>query len=563
MIAGRSISGNSTAELIKNLRDSKNDSSHHNEPVSPNVMSYVEFQTKMLKLFEKISKNQLSTKSAFMELTSATELFNQDRNGELQLLISWPHRDGDRELLVKALPDVDADGIPDGYIFQFHSDKHHFLTISFDHDNEIKVAQHNIAGMNEEWNNIDISSLVDDFNQVLRAKRISYISKKKKNEAIVEIHKNDITCFSKEEFDEFIHQYDDYNLTCRINNVILNNSSRRANNYTFKLMWPDCMNMCRQLKITFSRADLFNENYSWFLNEKILISSVPEYNLGNLKPGQYYYSLKVSEVMDGDESAAKKDVELLSIWLTVDGLFGELRDLKKSPHFSGNDVLNIYMYLDHLLRVRNTFICDESKLVNEDDTIRVPLRLISAISTGKTWYEIRLPGVTLFECNKFETASNGTITQNRNIRNQALNELQNFLLSDWYAMLDEHGRKALAEIHRDVLSENVSTSRRSARLLSRKSENDQGLNFGNTTIQDLTQKIFNQAKNKRMITPSLARLVGLLCEGINLHEDDKPLSHSLPDFWLKSRVKELLWGSYFWVKTSDPVLSSPGVTRGI
>ena len=512
-------------------------------------MPYMEFQTKLLKVFERVNSRKISTKASFAELATTSTLFH-DNGDNLVLRVNWLHHDGDQELLIYAIPELDEEEQDVGYTFQFYSGDRHILTISYDHDNEIKVQQHHSSGNGVQWNNIDISNLVDEFNQVFHAKRINFISKKMKDEVCVEIRKNDITCFSKEEFDQFIHQYQDYNLTYRINNVILQNSSKRGNNYTFKLMWPDSMDHCRQLKVTFSRADLFEENYSWFVNEKILLKSIPEYSQEGLKTGQYYYSLKINEVMDETETSSKHEAELLCLWLTVDGLVGELRDLEKSSHFSGNDILNIYLYFAQLLKVKNDFLCDESKLMSDDRSIRVPLRLISAIATGKTWYENKIPGLTLFECHKFETKANGVITQNRAARSKALQELQKLPLRDWHKMLDEQQREVLASLYKSVTSDNSVFLRRSTRLLAKKGGNAK-INFADMTIQDFTTKIYNDAKASKAITPALARLVELLCDGISLLADNNSLRPSMSDYWVKSRVRELLWGSYFWVKKSE------------
>lgn len=504
-----------------------------------NGMPYVEFQTQMLKILDRVSKQQLSVRSAFRELVTSPELFADQPQGGLLLI--WPYHDSQRQIQVMANVSQESDSVS----LEFSYQGERFLTLSWHQDSEIIARIHTLRG--REWTNIDISDLVDNFNEVIRAKRIVYVSKRKRDEAMVDVLKNDIHSFSKEEFDEFMLHYSENNLTARINNVIVNNAAKRANNYTFKLQWPDSLGHSHQLKVAFSRADRFLERYSWFVNEQTLLNMFPDYDRDELKTGQYYYSLKVTEVCDDDDSAAPMEAEVLSLWLTLDGLFGELRDVKKGMHLSGNDVLNIYKYFDQLFQVKNTFICDASSLLAEDDTVRIPLRLISALASGKTWYEYRLPGVQLFECSQFQTVANGVINQNRERRRTALLELQNLPLSDWYAMLSPSGKIALRDIYQGGKKISAILPRRSSRLFEKHRQSN--VDFGAMTIQELTANIYNEAKQLKTVTPKLGALVNLLCEGICLDEDrNHRLDTNAPDIWIKSRVRELLWGSFFWVK---------------
>jgi len=495
-----------------------------------NTMPYVELQTRMLKMMERVHKKKMSVYSAFSLLVADDELFGNQPKGGWR--IAWPYHDSFREITVKANSCEETGHIK----LEFSYQKRRFLTLSWQKGNEI-IAR--IQAANGEWTKTDVSDLIDHFNQVIRAKRITYVGG-----AIVDIQKNNIHSFNKEEFDKFIQQYSENHLTARINNVIIKNAAKHANDYTFKLEWPDSQNHPHQLKVTFSRADKFSANYSWFVNEKTLVNMFPEFNKGELNTGQFYYSLKVSELADSKEQATQQEVEVLSLWLTLDGLFGELRDVNKGVHLSGNDVLNIYQFFDQLFKVKNTFICDASRLVNEDDTVRIPLRLISALSSGKTWYESKLSGVTLFECSQFETVYDGVINQNKQRRSEALKELQMLPLQKWYAMLDSAGKMALRDIYVSDGKCQAPRPKRSVRLFEKSQA--QTVDFGKTTLQELTTKVYSKAKDLKQITPTLATLVKLLCDD---HEntDNKP-EENRPDFWVKSRVRELMSGSLFWVK---------------
>lgn len=519
--------------IVRNIKSENNASSLKNRDCfRMNTMPYVELQTRLLKMMEKVSKEQMSVHAAFLLLVSSNELFGNQPKGGWR--IAWPYHDSLREITVKATRCEETSHLK----LELSYLEERFLSIAWQMGNDIIASLHDSEG---KWTKREVSDLIDHFNQVIRAKRITYV-----DGTIVEIQKNNIHSFNKEEFDKFIQQYSEHHLTARINNVIVNHAAEHANDYTFKLQWPESLNHHHQLKVTFSRADKFRANYSWFVNEKTLVNMFPKFNNGALNTGQFYYSLKVSELANDKEQTAQQEVEVLSLWLTLDGLFGELRDVTKGVHLSGNDVLNIYNFFDQLFKVKNTFICDASRLVNEDETIHIPLRLISALSSGKTWYESKLKGVTLFECSQFATVSNDVINQNKEKRNEALKELQMLPLQKWYAMLDSAGKMALRDIYISDEKCQKARPRRSVRLFEKSHAQ---VDFGKTTLQEFTAKVYSKAKERKEITPTLATLAKLLCDGICLYEDKHhKLDENMPDFWVKSRVRELMWGGYFWVK---------------
>ncbi len=367
--------------------------------------------------------------------------------------------------------------------------------------------------------------------------------------------------FSKNEFDHIVSQYQNAGLVYRINHIIVKNAKKhalvRGEKYSFYLHWPDSLKKSHSLKVTFSRSDYFGKNDSWVLDEKTLLTRFPEYTDKNSKSGQRYCSLSVKELIPIEKkgrSIKKKEIEILSFWIAMNGLVGELRDLQKGKNFSGNDVLSIYSYFYQIFRIKSTFICDASRLSDKSDTVRIPLRLLSSLCTGKTWYETKLPGVKLFECHQFKSARNGFVTQHAATRNKALHELRELRLSVWYEMLNQSDKLTLINLFQ-MLPKNENSenneNRRSLRLFI--NHENHPIVFGATTVQQLAVFLFDDSKTKRVITPQIEAFSQLLCG--ELHRDhEERVSESESDYWVKSRVKEILWGGFFWIKESrfDP-----------
>lgn len=368
--------------------------------------------------------------------------------------------------------------------------------------------------------------------------------------------------YSKSEFEQIVSQYQDVDLTCRIDNIIVKNAKKhalvRGEEYSFNLNWPDSADNPHTLKVTFSRADHFGKKYSWIMDEKTLLTQFSVYAGKNIQLGQRYCSLSVKEISPSEKKRKKykhkkNEIEILSVWMAMDGLVGELRDLKKGKYFSGNDILAIYSCFDQIFKIKSTLICDESRLADKKDNIRIPLRLLSALCTGKTWYEAKLPGVKLFECHKFKSAYNGLVTQNSMTRNQALQELRELRLSTWYKMLDQTGKLTLNRLFlmlRNPENQLDKNSRRSLRLFIHRQQNI--INFGKATLHELTTVLFNDSKKKRILTRELEEFSYLLCGSLN-HDYKEKVSKSESDFWVKSRVREILWGGYFWIKEASHV----------
>lgn len=547
MSAGRRhiASENKPASELKQIinRKRKFDSIATSSPskmVETPCFHYIEFQTKILKLLEKITEFDLSSKLAFQELSEVKNFFKPIDENKFQVWVNWPVHNGNKDILVVlSLNDKYED--VETCALHFY-DQQHFLSMFLYKDQLIVERPHNRNLKN--WEENDIQELVTNFNEILRVKKINY-KYKNEFESCITSESKDQKIFSKHELNNLINKYNFRNITYKIQNVILKNSSKDDNNtYTFKLNWLDNQNVIHPLKICFSRTDEFyrpirsHSGYSWFITENVLLNHFSEYNTYHIKPGQYYYSLTVYEACPEEAKSDDEDVMILKLWLSLDALYGELHGVHKGRELSGNEVINIYKFFDELFRIKNTFICDESKLTNEDETIRIPIRLISALSTGKTWYEEKLPGVRLFECKQFKTAHEGVITQNSITRSKALNELQNLPIKKWYEMLDATKKNILYQLFLHHFDTDEYSFRKSTKI-----------NHSEATLKELTTKIYTASKKEKKITSDLINLTKLLCEGLGINsEEEVPVDEKVADGWVKIRVKELLWNSYFWVK---------------
>lgn len=504
------------------------------------LLAYLEFQTNLLELTTQALRSKASAQKAYNMLVDSSA-FDQ-----VPIVVKWPSDDETHEIKIFAAEDE--------YRLTIYRDDTLLFTLFVENDQ--LIVQLNPAST-KLLSLIDVEAIVHDLNQLFRVKKIIY--KKNKREAIEHISTQTNSNYSKSDFDKRIEECKDYPLTYRINHLFVNNARRRSNNYTFTLAWPDALKkeVNHELKVIFRRAENFDNGYSWVLNEPVLLKSFAEYKQDKLLSGQLYYSFSVKEVVHGEESVTENDI--LNIWLTVDGLVGELKDLKKGSSLTGTDVLAIYRYLDEILKVKHTFICDASKLLNDDEEIEIPLRLLSALCTGKTWYQAKLPGVRLFDCKNFQSAFNGNITQDTKVRNTALKELQELKLFDWYAMSNEKNKKALLSLFANSVDKTSHRRVRSSRLFTAISSIKPEKYFAGKTVQDLAISLNNQAKVAGRATAELAEFIGLLTHGLHLDDELIPQKKA-PEFWVLQRVHTLLWGSFFWIKELDEVKTNNEVT---
>lgn len=521
-------------------RHSPQTKSNHFSPANSRPLAYLEFQTNILTLTTQAINKKASAHAAY-DMLVESPVFS-----EVPIAFKWPSND--EMHIIKIVTEEDQ------YRLTAFCDDKLLLTLFV--DNKKLTVQMNSAST-KMLDLIDLEAIVHDLNQLFRVKTIVY--KKNRREEIEEITTQTKSNYNKNEFDKMIAECSDYQLTYRINHLFVNNARRHANNYTFTLNWPDAIKkqVTHELKVTFKRAEKFVDGYSWVLDEPVLLKSFAEYKQDKLLAGQLYYSLSVSEIVHGEETVTENAI--LNLWLTVDGLVGELKDLKKGSSLTGTDVLAIYRYLDEILKVKHTFICDASKLINEDEQIEIPLRLLSAICTGKTWYQAKLPGVRLFDCKNFQSALNGTITQDTKVRNNALKELQQLKLFDWYEMSNDKNKKTLLSLFVNSDDKSVHRRIRSARLFTAISPIKPEHLFAGKTVQDLAIRLNNQAKAVGSVTAELDQFIGLLTHGLHLDDELKP-NENAPEYWVLQRVQTLLWGSFFWIKEFEEVNTNNEVT---
>lgn len=502
--------------------------SDHSAHAAPRPLVYLEFQSKLLVLTSNALRNKTSTLKAYNLLVESS-VFD-----EMPIIVNWPSGDDIHEIKIVAAKDE--------FLLSIFCDETLLFTMQVG-KNQLTI-QLNQASL-KLLNLIDVEAIVHNLNQLFRANKIIY--KKNQRESVENITVQSKFHYRKDEFDHLIDECSEYPLTYRINHLFVNSARRRGDDYTLTLDWPDTLKKAvnHELKVTFSRAENFKAGYSWVLNEPVLLNSFAEYKESKPLAGQKYYNFTVKEVVQEDEYLTEN--EILSLWLSVDGIVGELRDVKKGSTLTGTDVLAIYRYLDEILKVKHTFICDAARLYNKDESIEIPLRLLNALCTGKTWYEAKLPGVRLFDCKRFPSAFDGTVTQNTTVRNKALKELQELKLYDWYVMLDDVNKKMLLSLYANSSEKAVTRRIRSTRLFAAISSYKPELYFANKTVQDLAISLNNQAKSAGEVTDDLAHFIELLTQGLHLDDDLKP-NKKASDYWVLQRVHTLLRDSFFWIK---------------
>lgn len=308
---------------------------------------------------------------------------------------------------------------------------------------------------------------------------------------------------------------------------IIDRSIRYINACYFDVSWQDARGIMHPLKASlclsapFYAATATNEPSSWVAEEKTILNTFSEYRRFRIPDNQFHYRLYVNEVVEDEEFNIQHQVELLTIWMTLDGLVGELFNVNKGSRLNGNDVLAIYLYFDNLFNIKSTFICDEAKIQCNETSESIPLRLIMALAIGKTWYQSRIPGIRLFECNQFPSVDIGEISQHPARRDAALADLQKLAVAELLTLVSPEYHSRLAVLQEKYQADN---------------------------LQVLTNCIYTDSKQQKIVTPDLIFLTNILCNGIDPDGPEIKLVESDPDYWLKSRVRELLVRSRFWVK---------------
>lgn len=361
-------------------------------------------------------------------------------------------------------------------------------------------------------------------------------------------------------FSDFSSKYKTVSTEWRIDHSIVKFADQLDGKYVFKFNWIDVNQHSHLMKAVFSKTDKFiqpvgqQDEFSWVMKEEVLQSHFLPYAKYEIKKPQQYCSFKLYEVTPGTKRFEMHEVNVLSIWFTLDALYGELHKVKKGRYLSGNDVITMYLLFDKLFQIQNTFINDVSSIESANKAFAIPLRLISAIATGKTWYQHRIPGLTLFDCKRFPTIVNGVITQDFQSRNEALNLVRKFPLYKWYGILDSGAKKDLLGLYNRHIKETFTIDSQPLRYSTRSADAIQELFDKKVTIQRLTAKIYNQSRKEKSVTNDLIVLTCLLTGETDSLERIIDLSST--DSWLKTKVNQLLSGSTFWIKkvSSEPIL---------
>lgn len=469
-------------------------------------MHYVVFQTHMTDLAQVASGRALTPEKALKRMLEAKDFF-QKTSDSYQLRFSWPHKTGGRPVTINATPTK----------LEFYYHDNVFLTMKLASDNKMTVEAYDKA----EWRDKDIHEIVSNFSEALQ------ISPSLMPPAL----KTKLYHFDKETFTNKMASCADYNVTYRIQNLFLDNGRQRLNDFTLRLDWP-FQGVTHKLKLIFSRAERFSrdfnggEPYSWLMPEESLLAYFPHYGDAHVKPGQYYYDLRAYEITKTE--AGKEEREVLAAWLSQDAFVGELRTVNSGVRFPGNAVLDLFYAIDEgVFKIQNTFVCDASHLMM-DEVTKMPMRLIFALATpeGETWYQRKLPGLSLFDCNQFRTLADRVVTQNSFQREKAVTELRALALTSWSNMLSEEKQHLLKGLCAKHLPESGDKA----------------------TLKDLAIKIFDDSKAQKNTSPDLMTLVRLLCEGTRVFKKTKPFAAGDSDYKVKVLVEQLLEGR-FWIKT--------------
>lgn len=514
---------------------------------TPKPISYLEFQSNFIKLIEKIAKKNIHSKRnisarMFHELLEDNTLLKKAGNIG-QLCVAWPFKSGIRDInfSVKIDRGNTISQIPFSIEFYDHN-KENFLTLTVSAHNKLTAEQHECV--KSIWTKQDIEEITDNFNELFLAKKIIYInpdqSTSSKEPTTSSSH------FSKEAFSKMIDDYKKYSFTYRINNIILKNASQTKNTYQLTLDWLDNKSTPHKLSAAFTRSSAFvksetsawpDEFHSEFISEERLLNSFPEFKPYNIACTQCYYTFQVYEDLP-DKQGALQHTPIISMWLTTDGSYAELLNIDKGIKLTGNEVVNIYKYFDALFKPKITFLCDGATLKDEKEEQSVCLRAILSIANCKTWYESKITGLRLFEQDGFNNGVFGVVDQNPTRRNKALHELQCLTLNNWHKMLNDKQQKILVNLYKKYVN---------------KSDKTEIVLDQETTLQKLTQLILLASqKNHPKLSMDLITLSNLLHTDMHMPYAYQTYPDVIEkDFWVKSRMYELIWNSFYWIKTQS------------
>lgn len=508
------------------------------------VWHYIEFQTQLMKLLARSESSLMQNLSDFYHL----ELFKRTQEDTFSMAVDWPLKSKNKTIHINTYFDSSSKC----YYFDFAYLGATFLKFHNKDDRTLIIERMKNTSKKIFLEISEIESIRQTMLLFVAADAV-IASPDEKMQARKSNFPNQLTnkspSFTTKEFSSLVGHYAYFDFTSRMFGIA-RHWRKKENSYSFRLNWENQQHMTTVLKVKFNFAKPFHAAgvetaaFSWIMPETGLLK-LPEYADYDICANQLYNTVQVF--------AGQKKTNILNLWSTSDGQCGEVRDVAKSKTMSGNDVLNFFQYLNLLLRVHRFFIYDESSL--EEGDIKIPLRLFLALVIGETWYQKKL-GAELFQCEEFET-NELPVTQNAEKREQALTELNNLSLNDFYQVLSQTDQASLLKLVTEHWPAAVVCTRRSPRLLELPGPVEKKQFFSqDAVLHDLVTMVYNDSRNKRVITPDLKILNSLLQRDIDRIHPSTQLKKNLSQKWVASRVKQLLGGSIFWTVAAPALTHS-------
>ncbi len=512
---------------------------------------FTEFQTQLIKIFNKTANKKTLPKSRFNTLLASHQLFKKVADKKT-MTVAWQIKDKTKPLIaIPAKLDAKDNSIA-GKLDIYGENK--LFTITLKADNELIIDEEKITSTDAEWDAKATNEFASSLCTNLRAKKMVFSTRRTEIAT-----SSEPSAFDKRTLDQLTQQYQHESLTFKINNVILKHATEKNNAFTFDFQWPNSNGKPETLRASFARSCVLNKSTSNFVNEETLYNQFPEYAKYKPKLGQFCYSLTVSEPDPDKKNSAGH--RIFRMWLTLDGTCSELHTIARGK-LSGNEIIEMYKYFDAFFKPKHAIVCDAAELTtNEDDPQSVKLRVIAALATNCTWYEGKIPGLTLFPCKNLKSVYFDSMDQTPAGRNKALRELQQLPLHKWFEMLNNDDKNTLAQLYDTYLRPKPILLKRSKRTRNTPADEKHSqirIIDKKSTLKDLAICVYNNAKLQKKLTPDLLNFTKLIYgdmdSDFNMQPDDKQ-----KDYWVKVRARELLWGSYYWIKTRAPDEKAPAV----
>lgn len=347
--------------------------------------------------------------------------------------------------------------------------------------------------------------------------------------------------FFSEEFERIMLNHEQHQLSERITKVFVNHSLPTASGRELFLYWTDTDKHLHALRVSFSFSKNFPARQVKYINENNIVDIIPGFRNASFKKAQEYFSMTVDELTD----SRFDEPRLLNMWFTMNGFIGELRHVQAGQKIGPDEAMRIYEYFAGFFQIENTYVCDDVMLQDGKHGYQVPLRVIAAIATGKTWFERHMRGLKLIDVKRFAMTANEFIQQDASARLQDLADIQSLSLEKWHEMLDEHQKPVLMAIY----ERNMPKRRSSGSAVFFRKSNAQQVKesvFGESTLMNLTEVLYKEALVQKTVTADLWQLYELLSGHVSLQFGSIPLDRRSGDYWVKSRVQKLLWSSCLW-----------------